>query len=226
MIFDLDLFGKTYFLLPKKLLRRAIEHHAHNVNGTVLDVGCGQQPYRHLFECFQYVGVDNNKKVDPDIVAESDALPFKNESFDSIVCFEMLEHTIDPQRTLNSMHEVLKKKGTLLLTVPFEWPLHYEPHDYWRFTPYSLKILVEKAGFQVIQIERMGGVFAVIGSRFVDVGSRKMEKYLPLRNTLSFIITAAVFHPISLIFYALSVLFDRVDEKDAFGWLVVARSIG
>lgn len=222
MIFDLDLFGKTYFLIPKKLLRRAIERYAHHIRGSVLDVGCGQKPYRYLFQTDHYIGMDRNIEVNPDIVATSQCFPFKKRIFDNIVCFETLEHIKSPEKCLRNLQRVLKKEGKLLLTVPFEWPLHYEPHDYWRFTPYSLKILLTKAGFKIQKIDRIGGLFAVIGSRFVDVFSRKLEKAIPIRNPFKFMIVAVVFHPISLLFYGLSKVFDRIDDKDAFGWIVLA----
>jgi SAM-dependent methyltransferase len=58
---------------------------------------------------------------------------------------------------LAEVHRVLKPGGSLLLTVPFLWPLHEVPHDLCRYTPFALRDLVESAGFQVKELRALGG---------------------------------------------------------------------
>lgn len=224
MIFDLDLFGKTYFLLIKKLLRRSIERYSEEITGKTIDLGCGQKPYRYALDSSSYIGLDSEIKVTPDIVSKADKLPFKDERFDSAVCFEVLEHLMEPELCITEASRVLKKDGKLLLTVPFMWALHYEPHDYWRFTPYSLKILLNNNGFKIISIERIGGLFSATISRYIDVFSRKMENLIYfVPNPIKFVMVASIFHPVSLLAYGFSKIFDKIDTKDAFGWIVYAE---
>lgn len=45
-------------------------------------------------------------------------LPFGNNTFDCIVCTEVLEHTLSPFRALNEMHRVLRPGGSLVISVP------------------------------------------------------------------------------------------------------------
>lgn len=45
-------------------------------------------------------------------------IPFPAESFDIVLSTEVIEHTPDPKRAIREMHRVLKKNGTLILTVP------------------------------------------------------------------------------------------------------------
>jgi hypothetical protein len=52
---------------------------------------------------------------------------------------------------------VLRPGGWLVLSAPFYWPLHEEPHDYFRFTRYGLEHLMREAGFTRIEVRPDGG---------------------------------------------------------------------
>jgi len=45
-------------------------------------------------------------------------LPFENESFDCVVCTEVLEHVYSPYKALDEIHRILKPEGCLILSVP------------------------------------------------------------------------------------------------------------
>ena len=57
----------------------------------------------------------------------------------------------------------------LVLSVPHLSRLHDEPHDYYRFTHYGLKTLVEKAGLHCELIEKRGGLFSFIGHQLSTI---------------------------------------------------------
>ena len=63
---------------------------------------------------------------------------------------------------------MLRPEGWVILTAPMSWGLHYEPYDFWRFTPYSLRRILEYRGFQVVRVEKVGGLFSLMGSRLVE----------------------------------------------------------
>jgi hypothetical protein len=46
-------------------------------------------------------------------------------------------------RAFDEVHRVLRPDGALLVACPFYFHLHDYPHDYWRFTPDALKMLLE-----------------------------------------------------------------------------------
>lgn len=50
------------------------------------------------------------------------SLPFADNSFDHVVCSEVLEHIHDYQKALNEINRVLKPGGTLNISVPRYWP--------------------------------------------------------------------------------------------------------
>lgn len=135
--------------------------------GDILDIGCGEMPYRKDIlsnsNVSKYIGLDINgaleyrKGVKPDYFWDGIKMPFEDWSFDSGFATEVLEHCPDPFLTLTEINRVLKPDSPLVLTVPFLWPTHESPNDYYRFTPFALKKIIESAGFKEIEIVGLGG---------------------------------------------------------------------
>ncbi|HXV13468.1 MAG TPA: class I SAM-dependent methyltransferase [Candidatus Krumholzibacteria bacterium] len=170
------------------LLARNIEQLARGLSGSlVIDVGCGESPYRAMLSGFaRYVGFDAPGRPDsashPDVVGDAGALPFRTASADAVLCTEVIEHVPDPAILLAEAHRVLVPGGSLLLSSPFTWHLHDEPHDYWRFTEYGLRLLLERAGFRVAAVRATNGSFgALLQARaywlyFVSGGMRPLTR--------------------------------------------------
>jgi SAM-dependent methyltransferase len=133
----------------------------------VLDAGAGNAPYAELFAQCEYVTADWPQSVHEgarraDILASLEALPVPDESFHAVLCTEVLEHIAEPDRVLAEFHRVLAPQGRLCLTTPFAWPLHEEPFDFYRYTPYALSHLLEHAGFAEVSIEHRAGFLATL----------------------------------------------------------------
>lgn len=137
--------------------------------GLVLDVGCGAQPYRLLLGAdANYQGIDRGEaaghlgySVPDSIYYEGDRWPIADESIDTVLCTETLEHVPEPSAFLAEAGRCLKPGGRLLLTVPFAARWHYIPHDYWRFTPSGLERLLSAAGFERIAVFARGNAVTV-----------------------------------------------------------------
>lgn len=67
-------------------------------------------------------------------------LDFQDDSFNAIVCWSVLEHVPDPARAIREMYRVLRPGGLIWVQLPFLFPYHADPHDYWRTTPGGLRI--------------------------------------------------------------------------------------
>ena len=67
-------------------------------------------------------------------------MDYKNE-FDSIICMCVLEHIYDFHKAIKNMYKALKPNGNVIISIPLLYPLHDEPHDYWRFTEHSIRKL-------------------------------------------------------------------------------------
>jgi SAM-dependent methyltransferase len=63
---------------------------------------------------------------------------------------------------LSEFARVLRPGGSLVLTSPFTWHLHDEPHDYWRFTEFGLRLLLERAGLEVVELRPTNGFFGAL----------------------------------------------------------------
>lgn len=140
------------------------------VKGLLLDLGCGSEPYRCLFSAIvgEHIGVDLPTDTiikSIDVYGDGLHLPFNTNSFDTILCTQVIEHVPVPETMFNEMYHTLKKGGYLILTAPQVWGLHGEPNDYYRYTKYGLKFLAEKSGFDIVYIKPRGGFFSMIGQR-------------------------------------------------------------
>ena len=70
-------------------------------------------------------------------------LKFENESFEAIVCWSILEHIPYPERAISELHRVLRPGGKIWVQLPFLFPYHEAPKDYWRVTPDGLRVWME-----------------------------------------------------------------------------------
>jgi 2-polyprenyl-3-methyl-5-hydroxy-6-metoxy-1,4-benzoquinol methylase len=145
------------FYFARKAIYNNIKFYAKNITGTTLDIGCGSKPYASLFQTDKYIGMDievsGHKHTDSkiDVFYNGVEIPFKDDFFDSIVCFEVLEHVFNPDVFLTEAIRVLKPGGTAIFTVPFVWDEHEQPYDYARYSSFGLKFLFEKNGFKVAE---------------------------------------------------------------------------
>lgn len=129
----------------------------------VLDAGAGSMPYSVLLAHTRYMTLDWPNSVhgrQPDIVGDlSKPVQAPDESFDAVLCTEVLEHIFDLPSALAEVHRLLKPGGRLAGTTPFLIQLHEEPYDYWRPTAYALEKSLAQAGFTGIQIHPLTGYF-------------------------------------------------------------------
>lgn len=136
------------------------------VRGRLLDAGCGRKPYKDTYfsAATSYVGVDHQSdRSQPDIVASALDLPLENQSFDTVVSTELLEHVSDPLRALQEMHRVLKPGGYLILSTPLYWPRHEIPYDFYRYPYDGLLHLVKESGFELERMFNRGNAYVYLG---------------------------------------------------------------
>ena len=156
--------------LMKQCIKSFIIHVSEKMKGDVLDIGCGKKPYEDLIMGIDavksYTGVDiegeYSKKGKPDILWDGNILPIESRQYDTVVCFEVIEHVRDISNILKESHRVLRNNGTIIITSPFVWPLHDEPNDYFRYTPFSLEEIMIECNFTNILTCRIGSWKSVI----------------------------------------------------------------
>ena len=205
--------------LARRLLRQAVSERAHYAQGWLLDLGCGGQPYRDVFNHVErYIGLDlpPNRRVD--VHGDGVALPFKDAVFDTVLCNEVLEHVPEPARLMAEVARVLKPGGVLLLTTPQTWGLHMEPYDFYRYTKYGLRYLAEKSGLEVIEVAPTCGLWATLAQRFADT---VIYTYAVGRSRWVVEILSLLLAPVLMVGYGLDKLFGK--QGDALDNVMIAR---
>jgi len=144
------------FYFARKGLAKHIAKLAPAIKGRTLDVGCGSKPYETLYASTEYVGLEydtpeNLAGKKADFFYDGQHFPFVDGEFDSVVANEVFEHVFNPDEFLNEIHRVLKPGGKVLLTIPFVWDEHEQPHDFARYSSFGIRSLLERHGFEVVE---------------------------------------------------------------------------
>ena len=150
--------------IDRHLIRRRIRRMQDQVSGTLLDVGCGRQPYRNEFRNVKkYVGLD---RVEGAYIVHNLSefpYPLKDGSADWVLCTQVLDDISDQDAFIRELHRLLGKGGGLLLSVSFAWELHDLPNDYGRPSPERLRLLLERNGFQIVELKPVGNSWTTLG---------------------------------------------------------------
>jgi len=227
--------GKGLFFLRSLLdlqvasVRRHLRPWLQERRGTLLEVGCGAQPYRYLVpaDC-HYTGLDwegaeanFNYRLPDTVYYHGDLFPFAGGSFDNLFHTEVLEHIYHPGQFLAECRRVLKPSGAMLFTVPFQARYHYIPHDYFRYTPAALQKMLGEAGFRQIEIRPRGSDLTVAAYKCVSVTYRWM------RSGPAGILAGILFSPVTilaLLIGAVSLRSSFGSPDDCLGYTVTARA--
>lgn len=162
------------------------------VDGTVLDYGCADLPYRDLFAAdVNYVAADlpGNPAATVSIRADG-TVPIDDRSCDAVLSTQALEHVSDPELYLAECFRALKPGGRLLLSTHGVMPYHPDPDDYWRWTCAGLKLAVARQGFEIVRFEGVMGLAATGLQLFQDGVYYRLPK--PLRALLALSIQSLI----------------------------------
>lgn len=158
--------------------------------------------------------LDINADKNPDFVCDlTDMNVIEDNSLNCVVVLEVLEHVKNPQKALSEIFRVLKPGGEIILSTPFIFHIHAEPHDYWRFTHYGLRLILEDYTDIVIR-ERNGNAETLV------VSFARMAKGWGQPRIREFIMVplAALLWPIALFYDGLN-----KDNRLTSGYFVTAR---
>jgi SAM-dependent methyltransferase len=122
----------------------------------ILDYGCGGSPYRPLFGACTYDRADLAGHLAVNFEYGPDSrLPVELGDYDCVLSTQVLEHVLSPTTYLAEAYRVLKPGGHLLLSTHGLFEDHACPYDYWRWTAYGLRKVVEETGFKVDRILKL-----------------------------------------------------------------------
>jgi SAM-dependent methyltransferase len=193
-------------------------------SGRMLDIGCGEKSYQEMAAPYveMHIGVDLPRTFHDtsciDIFAAAYQIPVPDNSIDTVLCTDVLEHLEEPGLAITEAFRLLKPGGYAIYTVPLFWHLHEQPYDYFRFTEYGLKYLLENSGFEIVEIKSAGGFFVTFGQEFVYYlqGLRRGGR----RNPLWWILP-----PFMQLVQAVAYLLGKIEKNRRFTmeYIVVVR---
>jgi ubiquinone/menaquinone biosynthesis C-methylase UbiE len=154
----------------------------------ILDAGAGEQRYRKHCAHLQYVaqdfggydGVGNAEGLHQgswnygtlQIVSDITAIPEPAESFDAIMCTEVLEHVPDPLKALDEFARLLRPGGQLILTAPFASLVHFAPYHFASgFSRYWYEHHLAARGLEITELRANGDWFSYLWQELLRLPS-------------------------------------------------------
>ncbi|MFG6687644.1 class I SAM-dependent methyltransferase [Mariniflexile sp. HNIBRBA6329] len=151
---------------------------------NILIIGAGDKVdfYNRVFEKSLVITSDVHLQFNPDIVFDAHQIPFKEASFDLIIASQVLEHTLKPWVVSSEMERVVKMDGYLLVEVPFSFPYHSPPYDFFRFTFTGLRSLFSKCSLYSFEAsEGSASSMATFNAQFfIDLFSNRYLRIVVL----------------------------------------------
>jgi 2-polyprenyl-3-methyl-5-hydroxy-6-metoxy-1,4-benzoquinol methylase len=191
------LYGKATFFL-ERLLRYCDK-------GRLLDIGAASGAYvraaidkgweAHGIELSPLAVAFAKDYWEVDLIQGTlDEAHFQNNFFDTIIMVHTLEHLPDPLKTLIGINKILKRTGMLYVSLPNiasckakklrgKWSALKPAEHLFFFSPKTLKLLFEKAGFDIVRIDTSISVVDLEGLQKLGLPVREgfrtfINKYL------------------------------------------------
>lgn len=122
--------------------------------GRLLEIG--PQERLEVRECFANYSVDTFDIVatyKPTYVGDITKrnISISDETYDCVVCIDVIEHTLDPFGAVQEMRRMLKHGGMLLISAPLNFRIHGPIPDCWRFTEHGFKVLLRD--FEILDMD-------------------------------------------------------------------------
>lgn len=115
----------------------------------------------------EYLGLDIDSEIArgrnvADYFYSGGVFPFPDNSFNSILCNQVLEHVFNPDEFLSEIVRVLAPGGRILLTAPFVWDEHEQPYDFARYSTFGLRALLERQGLEIHHHKKIGADASIL----------------------------------------------------------------
>lgn len=208
-------------------------------NGKVLDIGgfdfFNAVKDNHKIKFTNWTNLESEKNLfqsgDPRykaVLGDGERMEFPEESFDTVLNIQVLEHTFNPMKMISEVARVLKRGGYGIFLIPQTSLMHDPPTHYYNFTKFWIIKAMGGGNLEVVLLKSLGGLWSTVASHFVLLFFKVLK--LPYYSTkedkrpLLFYL----FLPLMIVYAIISVpvcmLFSLGDlVEDPNNWLVVIR---
>jgi SAM-dependent methyltransferase len=140
----------------RTLIERCPEGHG---KFCALDLGASNSPYKGLLEARGYTvkTLDITRKDGADFAGTVEETGLEDESFELVLCTQVLEHCLNPWQGIKEIQRILKPSGILIASVPHVWFYHPHPTDNWRFTQEGIVHLCRMGSLRPESLLSQGG---------------------------------------------------------------------
>jgi len=201
----------------------------------ILDAGAGEMPFKQYCKGQTYVSQDFGlydgvgdktglqtgswDQAGIDIVSDIAAIPVPDESFDVIICTEVLEHLPDPLLALKEFQRILAKGGILLMTAPFYSATHFAPYHFFSgFSRYFYREHLNRLGFRILELRASGNFSEAVAQQLVLTPAIARKRLGRLPSFLAWLFIVPLLWLLS--FYSRK--YPESSELFCFGWFVKA----
>ncbi len=141
----------------------------------LLNLGSGTPKEKEKFKKMGYemISVDINPTYfGVDAICDAHKLPFKDNSFDVVSAFEVLEHLDEPWTAIKEINRVIKKDGRFLGSVAFLKEFH---SSYFHMSHWGVIKLLEFGGFKILNLYGGQNVYSRLIHNIFPIGFSKMS---------------------------------------------------
>ncbi len=210
--------------------------------GDVLDIG-GHHFFYDMIEQRPALAYNTWTTLEPDpdrlpseapelrfsvVQGDGQNLSMPDESFETVLNIQVIEHVPHPERLIAEVKRVLKPGGHAVLLIPQTTAAHAIPHFYCNFSKYWIRMATREAGLDIVEETPLGGLWRTIAYRYINFflmalrvqgfSSPEEKRSLLFHILLPFSVTFALFSiPMTLIFSLADL------TEDANNHLVVVR---
>jgi ubiquinone/menaquinone biosynthesis C-methylase UbiE len=162
----------------------------------ILDAGAGELQNRKLCDHLQYISQDfcqytgtrggavdeglQNETWDTsriDLVCDITQITAPDNTFDAVLCSEVLEHVPEPTHALDEFARLLKPGGTLILTAPFGSQVHMAPYHFCTgFSRYWYEHHLPERGFEILELTPNGDWYTLLRQEITRLGPLERQR--------------------------------------------------